>query len=531
VATALQVALAALAVTWGLVPGVAAAQESDEATAAATSGTSRFEDAILERVQEIELPNGLKILVLQRPEVPVFSAVTMVNVGAVDEHVGITGVAHIFEHMAFKGSRVLGTRDYDAEQEVIGRLDAAFDALLTERYRVKGPRAGRLAELEAAFKALQQEAAGIVVNNEYSVIVERHGGSGLNASTGSDTTQYFVSFPSNKLELWFMLEADRFREPVLREFYKEKQVVREERRMRTESSPVGQLIEEFLGAAFKAHPYGYPTIGHDSDIQTLRRHEAEAFFRKYYVPNNMVIALVGDIDPAQARAMATKYFGSLQRGPDYTPVETIEPAQKGEKRIEVVSSAQPLVGVAYHRPSALHEDDPVWDVISAVLAQGRTSRLYKRLVKEEQVALQAGAFTGFPGVKYPCLTMLYAAPGVGHTAEELEAKLIEEAEKLAEEPVSEAELARVRTTIRAGFIRGLASNQGLAMSLAQAHTIYGDWREAFLGLRKVESVTAEDIMRVARGAFTEENRSVAMIVKPEGEADAEAGAETDGEEN
>ncbi len=509
-----------------LLPPVRAAQADEQQTPAAALERTRFGERLIERVHAFELPNGLKLLVLPRTEVPVFSAVTMVNVGAVDEHVGITGVAHIFEHMAFKGSRTLGTRDFEAEKRIMRRLDAIFEQILAERYRRGGPRAERLAELKARFSALQAEAAKLVVNNAYSVLVERHGGSGLNASTGSDTTQYFVSFPSNKLELWFMLEADRFREPVLREFYKEKEVVREERRMRTESNPVGQLIEDFLAVAFKAHPYGYPTIGHDSDIQTLRRAEAEAFFRRHYVPNNMVVALVGDVDPQKAFAFAKKYFGPLPRGPEAQPVETIEPPQQGERRVELISNAQPIVAVGYHRPSALDPDDAVWDVISALLAQGRTSRLYRRLVKQEQVALQAGAFTGFPGVKYPNLTVLYAAPGVGHSAEELERKLIEEAERLAREPVEAAELERVRAGMRASFIRGLASNRGLAMAMASAQTIYGDWREAFRSLRKIEAVTPADIRRVARATFTENNRVVGMIVKPNRGDKEHAGAQS-----
>jgi predicted Zn-dependent peptidase len=484
--------------------------------AASAAGAPRFEAALEKRVREKVLANGLKFVVLERREVPVFSVVTQCNVGAVDEHVGITGVAHIFEHMAFKGSREIGTLDYEKESKVLDALDRVFKELNLEK--AKGERAdkARLDALEKEFAALEDEARKLVVNNEYSVIVEENGGSGLNASTGSDTTQYFVSFPSNKLELWFHLEADRFREPVLREFFKEKGVVMEERRMRTESSPFGKLIEEFCDVAYKAHPYGYPVIGHASDISTLTRAEAAAFFRKYYVPNNMVISIVGDVDAAECFRLAEKYFGALPEGPPYEAVETVEPPQAGEKRVEVESPAQPIVGIGWHKPAATHPDDPVFDVISDILSSGRTSRLYSRLVKEKQIALQAGAGSGFPGNKYPNLFIVYSLPAVGHGADELEKALLEEVERLKAEKVSDAELRRVKRRARANLIRGLNSNSGLAYQLAAAQTVLGDWREAFRTIAKIEAVSADDVMRVAKETFTRRNRTVARIVAPEG---------------
>jgi predicted Zn-dependent peptidase len=491
------------------------AAQSDQAAAA-----PRFEEAFMSRVREHVLANGLRLLVLERHEVPVVSFVTMANVGSVDEHVGITGVAHIFEHMAFKGSREIGTTDYKAEQNALAAVDEAFDRMNAEKEKGAKADPKKVEALESEYKRLVDAARRYVVNNEYSVIVERNGGTGLNASTGSDSTQYFVSFPSNKLELWFMLEADRFREPVLREFYTEKDVVYEERRMRTESSPIGKLIEEFLAVAFKAHPYGYPTIGHGSDIQHLTRREAAEFFRAHYVPNNLTVAIVGDVDFGQCVALAEKYFGTLERGPDYRPVTTVEPPQEGEKRVEVESPAQPFVGIGWHRPAASDPDDAVYDVIQEILAGGRSSRLYTRLVKEKQIALQAAAFTGFPGQKYPNLFVVYGLPSVGHTTDELEKALIEETDRLTKEPPAADELARVKTEARAGFIRSLASNHGLALSLATAQTIYGDWREAFRGLRKLEAVTADDVLRVSKALFQKKNRVVGKIVAPEGAAAA-----------
>lgn len=506
----------AAAIGVSLIP---AARGDDKPGAAATGAEPRFEDAFEKRVREHVLKNGLRLLVLERHEVPVVSFVTMANVGSVDEHVGITGVAHIFEHMAFKGSREIGVVDPAGEAACLDRLDAVFAALNAEKAKGDLGSKTEIERLEKEFEALEKEALKFVVNNEYSVIIEENGGTGLNASTASDTTQYFVSFPSNRLELWFHLEADRFKEPVLREFFKEKGVVMEERRMRTESNPIGKLIEEFLAAAYKAHPYGYPTIGHASDIATLKRDEAAAFFRKYYVPNNLTIAIVGDVDAAKCFEYAEKYFGALPAGPKYEAVETVEPPQEGERRVEVESPAQPIVGIGYHKPAATHPDDQVFEVISDLLSSGRTSRLHARLVKEKQIALQTGAGSGFPGNKYPNLFLVYGLPAVGHSADDLEKAILEEIERLKTEPVSEAELARVKTRARATLIRSLNSNQGLAMQLTTAQTILGDWREAFRAIRKIEAVTAADVQRVARATFTKKNRTIGKIVKPEESAE------------
>ncbi len=486
----------------------------------ARAAAPRFEDALEARVREHVLENGLRLLVFERREVPVVSFVTMANVGSADEHVGITGVAHIFEHMAFKGSREIGARDYEAERAALEKVDAAFERLVEERRKGERADRARLEALEKEFRAREAEAQALVVNNEYSVIVEQNGGSGLNASTGADTTQYFVSFPSNKLELWFFLEADRFREPVLREFYKEKDVVMEERRMRTESNPIGKLVEEFLAAAFKAHPYGVPGIGWPSDIANLRRSEAADFYRKHYGPNNLTIAIAGDVSFEECVRLAEKYFGPLPRGPEKPPVETVEPPQEGERRVEVEFPAQPIVGIGWHVPASAHPDWAAYEALAGVLSEGRTSRLYRSLVKEKKIALQAGAAVGFPGERYPNLFLVYALPAVGHTADELERELLAETDRIAREGPTDAELARIKTIARAKLVRSFRSNRGIAMRLAQAQTVRGDWREAFRALRKIEAVAPADVQRVARATFRKSNRTVGKIVSPEGGEEA-----------
>ena len=267
-----------------------------------------------ERKTEFTLDNGLKLLVLERHEAPVVSFHTYADVGSVDEVKGITGLAHLFEHMAFKGTKTIGTKNYQAEAEAMARMDETFEAIKAEQR--KGDRAdkARLDELQKQLKEAQEEAQKYLVHDEFDEAYVREGGAGFNAYTSWDATQYIVSLPSNKTELWMSMESERFLNPVVREFYKEKDVVMEERRMRTESQPVGRLLEEFLAIAYKAHPYGEPVVGHMSDLKTMTRAEAEAFFSKYYGPSNLTVAIVGDVNPDRMRTWAQKYFGRIQPG-------------------------------------------------------------------------------------------------------------------------------------------------------------------------------------------------------------------------
>ena len=467
-----------------------------------------LEDQIVEHV----LDNGLKLLILERHEAPVFSFLTYVDVGGVDEEVGNTGLAHMFEHMAFKGTRSIGTTDYGKEKAALRKTDQAFERLLAERRKRGQADSTRLAQLEEGFKKAQEEAAGYVVSNEYGRIIEEAGGVGLNATTGSDATRYFYSLPSNKLELWVFLESDRMAHPVLREFYKERDVVMEERRMRSESQPIGRLIEEFLALAYKAHPYGQPVIGHMSDLEGLTRREARTFYRKHYIASNMVTAVVGDVETDKMIQLARKYLSKLPTGPKPPPVETIEPPQLGERRVVIEDPSQPLLLTGYHKPDARHPDDAVFDAITDIVGQGRTSRLYKSLVKEKKIALQVGAFPGFPGNKYPNLFVFYAFPAKGHTAEEMEEAIDAEIERIKTELVSEEELKGVKTRAKANFIRGLRSNSGMASQLTFYQGITGDWRNLFRVVDQINAVTAEDIQRVANAYFQKKNRTVGMLV-------------------
>jgi predicted Zn-dependent peptidase len=482
------------------------------APAATPQDLAEFE----KRMTEFTLDNGLKFLVLERHEAPVVSFNTHADVGSVDEVKGITGLAHIFEHMAFKGSRTIGTKDYQAEAKALAEVDRAFLALKAERRKGTADK-DRLSRLEKEFARAQEEAGKHLVHDEFEEILTREGTAGLNAGTGYDATMYVMSLPANKVELWMLMESERFLHPVLREFYKEKDVVMEERRLRTESQPIGRLLEEFLAAAYKAHPYGEPIVGHMSDLQTLTRAEAEDFFKKYYSPGNLTVAIVGDVNPQQVQQLARNYFGRIPGGPKPDPVETVEPPQLGQRQVIVEDRAQPFVLIGYHKPGINHPDKAVFDAITDVVGIGRTSRLYKSLVKEKKIAIAATGFPGMPGEKYPGLFLFYAVPARGRTNQECEQAIYAEIERLKTEPVTPQELQKAKTRARASLIRQLASNSGLASQLAYYEVITGDWRNLFRELDRIEKVTPDDILRVCNEYFTNKNKTVGVIETIESE--------------
>ncbi|HZV81602.1 MAG TPA: pitrilysin family protein, partial [Geobacteraceae bacterium] len=339
-------------------------------------------------------------------------------------------------------------------------------------------------------------------------------GANYNAYTSKDGTTYLISLPSNKLELWAAIESDRMLNPVLREFYTERAVVMEERRRSYEAEPEGKLWETFLASSFNAHPMGQPVIGWMSDIANLTRTKAEDFLHRYYAPNNAIIAIVGDIDPDKTIAMVERYFGSIPPGVPVPPVAVEEPQQQGEKRIEVVGDAGSELMIAFHKPTLPHKDDLVFDVIDMLLADGRTSRLHKKLVVEKQLAAGVGAFTA-PGSRYPNLFIVSATPQAPHTTAEVEAAVYEELEKLKTEPVSTRELEQILNRLEYEEARQMTSIGGLARNLTEYEAIAGTWRYLIDHRRQVAKVTPEDIMRVAKKYLTRENRIVGFITPQE----------------
>jgi predicted Zn-dependent peptidase len=456
------------------------------------------------------LPNGLTVVILERPEAPVFSFFTHVDAGSVQDPMGKTGLAHMFEHMAFKGTDKIGTTDYPAEKIALAKVEVAYANYIAERDKRIERDENKLKELEKAWKDDVAEAQKYVKPNEFGEIVEREGGEGMNANTSDDETNYYYSFPSNRLELWAYLESERFLHPVMREFYKERDVVIEERRMRTDSNPVGRLIEQFINASFQAHPYQRPTVGWTSDLNSFSATDAQHFFDQYYIPSNMVVAIAGDVKASETLPIIEKYFGRLPTRPTPDERTTTEPPQNSERRVVLRQAAQPFYIEGYHRPDYRNPDDAVYDAISDLMSNGRTSRLYRSLVRDKKIAAFAAGFSGLPGNKYPHLFSFYAVPVPGHTPQELGDAIHAEIDRIKKEDITDDELKMIKTRAKADLIRGLADNQGLAQQLAIYQSRYGDWRELFKSVDRIDKVTKADIRRVANQTFMENNRTVGI---------------------
>ena len=463
------------------------------------------------RVMVKKLANGLTIIICERPEAPVFSFYTLVDAGSVQDPMLATGLAHMFEHMAFKGTDKIGTKDYAAEKPALAKVEVTYAAYLAERDKSVGQDSAKLKQLEKAWKDAIDEANKYVVPNEFGKIVEQNGGEDMNASTSFDQTDYHYSLPENRLELWAYLESERFLHPVMREFYKERDVVKEERRMRTDSSPFGRLLEQFIEEAFTAHPYHRPTVGWMSDLNHFSATDAQKFFDRYYVPSNMVVALAGDVKATETLPILEKYFGRLPARPHPDEVTTTEPPQNSERLVVLKDMSQPIYIEGYHRPDYRSKDDAVFDAISDLLSEGRTSRLYRALVRDKKIASFSEGFTGYPGVKYPHLFAFLAVPLPGHKPQEIGDAIHVEIDRLKKEDISDDELKMIKTRSKASLIRGLADNEGLATQLAVYQIRYGDWRELFHSVDRIEAVTKADIRRVANQVFVDTNRTVGII--------------------
>ena len=476
---------------------------------AMSQDVASFEKRIIVR----KLDNGLTVIVCERPEAPVFSFFTHVDAGSVQDPMGKTGLAHMFEHMAFKGTDAIGTRDAAGEKVALQKVEDAYAAYIAERDQPVKRDEEKLKQLQQAWKdaVAAADKFSAPYNNEFGKIVEGEGGEEMNAFTNLDETGYHYSFPVNRLELWAYLESERFIHPVMRQFYKERNVVIEERRMRTDSNPIGRLLEQFTEEAFAAHPYHRPTIGWTSDLNSFSATDAQKFFDTYYVPSNMLVTVVGDVETAEAMPVIEKYFSRIPARPKPDEFTTTEPPQNSERRVVLHEQAQPLYLEGYHRPDYRSPDDQVYDAIADLMSNGRTSRLYRALVRDKQIASDSAGFTGLPGNKYPHLFAFYAFPLPGHKTQEVADAIHGEIERLKKEDISDDELKMIKTRAKANLIRSLGSNEGLAFALGLNQARYDDWRELFRGVDRIDKVTKADIRRVANQTFVPGNRTVGVI--------------------
>ena len=484
------------------------------------------------QVIEHELANGMTLLLFPRPGDPNVAAGWVAKVGSVNERPGITGVAHLFEHMMFKGTHTIGTQDIEEDLRIIEALDAVKAEMQVEEARLielhrrgviddpQSPdvRSPRHRELLEEFDALLARQGELLIKEDFSRIYTGQGASAMNAGTSYDFTIYFVNVPANKLELWFWLESDRLLNPVFREFYAERDVVHEERRLRTDSTPIGKFREQFDAMFWESSPYSWPVIGWPSDIEGVTREEALTFFDVYYAPNNIAATLVGDFDPDEAIALAERYFGRLQRGarPALGP-RTREMPQLAEKRMVAYAETNPQVVVRYHSVPDGHVDEPALVVLGQLL-NGRTGRLYRALVEDQEVA--TGASGGQAGFKYEGMFELRGTARQGRTPEEVEQALYAELERLKTEPVGDRELQKVKNQNAASTFRDLEGNFQLMMQLLIRES-YRGWETINTDPPLYDAVTADDIMRVANEYFAPETRAVAIYYREGGEPAAD----------
>ena len=465
-----------------------------------------------EKVTAHTLKNGLTVLFAERHGAPVFSTLYGFKVGSVDEYPGITGTAHLFEHMAFKGTPRIGTKDYEKEKVLMDKIATVGHDWSVEL--AKGDRGDKdkVAALRAELTKLEQEQKALIVKDEIDLIYSNAGGTGLNAGTGTDQTMYIISLPANQFELFCLIESERIRNTVLREFYIERSVIQEERKQTTDAVPTRLLSEMFMGAAFLAHPYKNPVVGWASDIGSVTLEEAQAFKNLYYTPNNCVLAVVGDIYPAKAIPLVEKYFGDIPRGEDPPVFRTVEPKQLGERRIRFEFDAEPQLMMGYHKPNFPSKEDAAATVLAYILTTGRTSRIYKDLIQDKQLAVSVYAGQG-PGTRFPNLFTFTAVPRFPHTVEEVEKGILEHVEKVKAEPVTEHELQKVKNNIDASYIRSMASNFGIAAQIVRYQLLYGDWKLFKKYRELIAAVTPADIMDFAKTYLTPENRTVAALIK------------------
>jgi predicted Zn-dependent peptidase len=484
------------------------------------------------RVEEHVLSNGMKFLLVPRRDEPVVSAGWVAKVGSANERPGITGISHLFEHMMFKGTESIGSKDYARDQKLIAEQERLRGLMRDEESKMRAAlrrgeiddvtkpenKTQRYKELEKEFDALVKEQRDLLVKNEFDRTYTKQGASGMNASTNSDLTQYFITVPKNKLELWMWMESDRLRAPVFREFYSERDVVFEERRLRTESTPTGRLDEAFEEMFWHGHPYTWPVVGYPSDIPAITKADADAYYALFYAPNNITAVLVGDFDPKEAVTTAERYFGRIPRGKNPPPEMTILPPKwEAEMRLNGEADTNPQVSVNWHTVPFQNKDAYPLQVLAQLL-NGRTGRLYKAMVVGDGAVatnVTAGAFSR----KYAGEFGVEAEVKDGKTPEDAEKAIYVELEKLKKDLVPAEELQKVKNNFAAQVFRSMQSNMGILYQI-MGNEGRGDWREFNGGPKKVQAVTSEDVRRVAQTYLTKENRGVATYTRKAGAAAA-----------
>ena len=455
-------------------------------------------------VSEMKLANGMKWLVVTRKQAPVFSGAVAVRVGGIDEEPGKTGLAHVFEHMAFKGSSRLGTKDWAKEKPLLDEIERTGLAL-TQENRKESPDPALVAELSKKLAELEREADKFRAKNEIWEIMSRNGAADMNAYTSKDITNYHASLPSNRFELFANVFSEMVFKPAFREFFPERSVIAQERRSGVDNDPDGLMSERILAASYDGGPFSWPTIGSASDVMGLTIEDARRFHARHYVPGNMVGVIVGDITAAQARPVLEKTFGRFPAGP-----KPPTPAKEASARAGAVErfpfEAEPSVAFSWIKPTLPDPSEYSFDLIKALLCDGRSSRLKKRLVYEKKLADDVYCSKGYPGARMENLFLIWIDPMKSVSPKRIAEEVADELKRLREEPVGEEELASVKKRFNSSFIFNLDDNIDLAASLAEFQATYGDWRLLADYPAMISGVTPQQIMQTAMRYLTDERR-------------------------
>lgn len=454
------------------------------------------------KVKTYTLSNGLQVIFYRRGEAPIFAGAVVVRVGGSDEQPGQTGISHLFEHMAFKGSRTVGTKDYAAERKLLERLEEL--ALESDAGQNLKP------EQKREWDQIHDQLRELWISDDFTVRYEKQGAIGQNATTDKEFTKYFVSLPRSAFEFWCKMEADRLVAPVMRQFYQERDVVLEERRMRYEDDPGGKLYELLLGTAYQRHPYRAPVIGYERDIRSLTARQLEEFRKRYYVPSNMVVALVGRVDPEADIKIVEEYFGAIPLGAPVQRSIMEEGPQEGQRRSDISMKASPEVVVAYRKPNYPHPDDPPISVMAEILAGGRTSPLFTELVKRKQIAASIDNDEG-PGVAYPNLLMFAGSVKAPHSPDTFINAFDTVINRFRRNGATAEQLEIAKRSIGVEYLGHLRSNQSLALDFATSQLTYGTWRASVEWYDKMLQVSLDDVQRVARQYLVPTQRTIGTI--------------------
>lgn len=470
---------------------------------------SNVESYLKNNVVEKKLSNGINVTILNRGYSPTLALIISFKVGSADEGFESIGIAHMLEHMLFKGTDKIGTRNYEKEKKILREIEAVGETI--DKIEIKNPDNILLKDLKKRLKKLQTEHKKYVVNTPYSQIYSKLGGINFNASTSRDRTSYYIELPSSRLEDWVNIETERLRNPVFRQYYLERQSVVQERLMRYESIGASNLVEKFIATAFIAHSYRHPIIGWQSNIKYLPLKEVKKFYYKNYIPSRMNITVVGKQNENHTLSILEKYFGKIKS--KIEPVETIikEPKQTGERRVEVKFKANPYLIIGWHKPTAPTKDDYVGDVVSYLLSWGRNSKLKKVLIEEKKMAVSVDTSNGFPGARYDNLFVVDAEPKTGYKTEDVEKEIYKIINSL-KETITQKDINLVVNKIRSEMVFSLDSNMGVARKLNYYATTLNNWKYSIDYIKNIKKVTPEDIRQFIDKYLVKDNRTVGILV-------------------